>query len=246
MVILLRKFFDWLFTDVDGRAQTKHLEGHAISAYRACIRAVDDFVDTDAAEESGRYFKAKLQYADTDILRLASVAQRMCQFLNSYAKHCLGLPTATCEEMDLFAFAYAAQGWLRQVHTHHGFYKWYGQLRVSSDGSNKAMLGLLESAEAPSGGSSKKSSLSIQALIAHELLSHPSCSGKVSTKQARDMVKDKARLTKENDLAKKTKETLDMLSGKGVIEFLEYDTLEKLCLQVILEVMNFKEVSIDI
>lgn len=104
-----------------------------------------------------------------------------------------------------------------QVHIHSAFYRWFDELKGRCDGSAKSLRELFESAGGP-GASSMKADLALPDYIAHELISHPSCQGVMSTSAARDLLRHKSRIAKEKDVAKKVKDVVEGLISEGVLK----------------------------
>ena len=150
---------------------------------------------------------------DTDILRHASVAQRCCQFLGSQVSDsaCPGLPSLGRCDINIFELVYGIHGWLRQLHIHAAYYRWYDTFRSACDGSDRAMKVLFESAKSPDSFAQRKMELSTVDRIAHELLVHPEMSGAVTTKQIRGMLRYKAGIRDLGSLSNHIHEAVDML-----------------------------------
>ena len=121
--------------------------------------------------------------------------------------------------MNVFELVYAIHAWLRQLHIHCAYYRWHDDLKSRTDGSNKALCTLFESAEDPGCGN-KQGSLPLVDYIARELLAHPGWRDKVSNKQARELVRNRARLAKESNLAAKI-QALEMLIKESLVHSTE-------------------------
>ena len=116
----------------------------------------------------------KLGFKDTDILRHASVAQRCCQFLGTRVSNSafIGLPSLSRGEINIFELMYGLHGWLRQLHIHAAYYRWYDAIRSACDGSDRAMKLLFESAKSPDSLEHRKMELSTVDRVAHEPVSY--------------------------------------------------------------------------
>ena len=98
--------------------------------------AIAHFIDTHGATISDA-LKAKLGYADTDLLRLWHVNLRYIEYLLSrrypgkeYQKE-PRLPI-----LDVVPFILAIRGWLRQIHLHSAYYKYMNALEEAAKKNN--------------------------------------------------------------------------------------------------------------
>ena len=204
---------------------TKYLEGHALSLFRTVCKAATDFLSTPAGMSLSRWTHVKLGFKDTDILRHASVAQRCCQFLGTRVSNSafIGLPSLSRGEINIFELMYGLHGWLRQLHIHAAYYRWYDAIRSACDGSDRAMKLLFESAKSPDSLEHRKMELSTVDRIAHELLVHPEMSGAVTTKQIRAMLRYKAGIKDLSNLSNRIHEAVDMLIKECILEGVQRD-----------------------
>ena len=72
---LLRDTMSWMGEHALPVKQRPHCDPFALSIFRAALGGVQDFLDEHPALEV--YFRMKVQYADTDILKVANVMRRM-------------------------------------------------------------------------------------------------------------------------------------------------------------------------
>ena len=90
--------------------------------------AVENFL-ADPPSPVPEALRTKLGFSDTDLLRLAHVNLRFLERLL-----CLRWPDGPPgpPTLQLYAFALAIRGWLRQVHIHCSYYKYIARMLQSS------------------------------------------------------------------------------------------------------------------
>ena len=75
-------------------------------------------------EDLEQLIREKLQFADTDIMRLANAQMRMCQ----YARSKTPLPpeegTPGRVQISIYELAHALHAWKRQIHLHIAHTRW--------------------------------------------------------------------------------------------------------------------------
>ena len=111
----------WMLESVCKQAQQRSLSGHAQTYHKVVKSAIEEF----KAQHSGNidaYWLAKLDFFKTDLLREASVNQRILQFL----VHKSSAVDKACEmsrpSFNVLEYALALRQWRRDQQMHHGFY----------------------------------------------------------------------------------------------------------------------------
>merc|ERR1712216_439134 len=84
--------------------------------YQHFLEGIEQFLDEN--EDLEQLIREKLQFADTDIMRLANAQMRMCQ----YARSKTPLPpeegTPGRVQISVYELAHALHAWKRQIHLH--------------------------------------------------------------------------------------------------------------------------------
>ena len=95
--------------------------------------AVENFLG-DTTSPVPEALRTKLGCADTDLLRLAHVNLRFLERLL-----CLRWPDGPPRPptLQLYAFALAIRGWLRQVHIHSAYYKYIVRMLLTAAASSR-------------------------------------------------------------------------------------------------------------
>ena len=77
--ILLTAFMSWMCQNALPQQEVHCFDNFSLSMYRAFMSGISNFIDENPGLD--QLIREKMQFADTDILRLTNVEFRMCQFL---------------------------------------------------------------------------------------------------------------------------------------------------------------------
>ena len=111
----------WMLESICTQAQQRNLSGHAQTYHKVVKETIADF----KAQHSGdlnEYWLAKLDFFKTDLLREASVNQRIIQFLVHKSSAVDKASEMSRTSFNVLEYALALRQWRRDQHMHHGFY----------------------------------------------------------------------------------------------------------------------------
>ena len=94
----------------------------ALTMYRAFLEGIEQFLDEN--EELEQLIREKLQFADTDIMRLANAQMRMCQYARSRTQLPPEPGPPRRVEISIHELAHALHAWKRQIHLHIAHTRW--------------------------------------------------------------------------------------------------------------------------
>jgi hypothetical protein len=164
----------WMFRYAIDAPGEHFLDGYAQSAYRAVLMGVNDWLQSTEGRRMEEYAKAKLRFWSTDVLRLAHANMRVCQCaLSEYTNVCEEEVSRTAP--NAYEFLMAVRMWMRQMHLHLTFYRWFGKLLGETrDGPGHQLGGMRQKEADPESEDQKKDALDITSKLKHELLRCPS------------------------------------------------------------------------
>ena len=90
--------------------------------YSAFLKGIEQFLDEN--EELEQLIREKLQFADTDIMRLANAQMRMCQYARSRTQLPPEPGPPRRVEISIHELAHALHAWKRQIHLHIAHTRW--------------------------------------------------------------------------------------------------------------------------
>ena len=111
----------WMLESVCGQAQQRSLSGHAQTYHKVVKATIEEFKKEHLGKLDG-YWLAKLDFFKTDILREASVSQRIIQFLVYKSSAVDKASEMSRASLNVLEYALALRQWRRDQHMHHGFY----------------------------------------------------------------------------------------------------------------------------
>ena len=118
----LKGMMAWLCENALPFPAVHFFDKFALTMYRAFLEGIEQFLDEN--EDLEQLIREKLQFADTDIMRLANAQMRMCQ----YARSKTPLPpeegTPGRVQISVYELAHALHAWKRQIHLHIAHTKW--------------------------------------------------------------------------------------------------------------------------
>ena len=118
----LRGMMAWMCENALPFPAVHFFDKFALTMYRAFLEGIEQFLDEN--EDLEQLIREKLQFADTDIMRLANAQMRMCQ----YARSKTPLPpeegTPGRVQISIYELAHALHAWKRQIHLHIAHTKW--------------------------------------------------------------------------------------------------------------------------
>ena len=119
---LMKEIHDWMQEGPMRRSEIASLDGYAKKMYDNVHFATQNFIAEPPAPVPDP-LKTKLNFSDTDLLRLWHINLRFLQILLSrrWPKDALELQPP--KFIGVLAFALAIRGWLRQIHIHSAYYK---------------------------------------------------------------------------------------------------------------------------
>ena len=94
----------------------------ALAKYNAFLKGIEQFLDEN--EELEQLIREKLQFADTDIMRLANAQMRMCQYARSRTQLPPEPGPPRRVEISIHELAHALHAWKRQIHLHIAHTRW--------------------------------------------------------------------------------------------------------------------------
>ena len=116
----------------------------------------------------------KVRFWSTDVLRLAHANMRICQFsVAQFGSSDMAAAEAVRTQPNVYEFILAVNMWLRQLHVHISFYKWFRQMTNStSNASSRELTAAMERADDGDELSRLKLDLSVEDRLKHEILVH--------------------------------------------------------------------------
>ena len=118
----LRGMMAWMCENALPFPAVHYFDTCALAKYNAFLKGIEQFLDEN--EELEQLIREKLQFADTDIMRLANAQMRMCQ----YARSKTPLPpeegTPGRVQISVYELAHALHAWKRQIHLHIAHTRW--------------------------------------------------------------------------------------------------------------------------
>ena len=109
-------------------AENATLDANARALRKDVQTAVETFLGSTTAPLPGPLAR-KLNFADTDLVRLAHVNQRFLELLISIR---WPQERPSPKWIGVSAYALAIRGWLRQVHIHSSFYRYIENITRSN------------------------------------------------------------------------------------------------------------------
>ena len=116
------------------RSEIASLDGYAKKMYDNVHFATQNFIAEPPAPVPDP-LKTKLNFADTDLLRLWHINLRFLQILLSLRWPEEALNQRPPQFIGVLSFALAIRGWLRQVHLHSAYYKSVTHMQQSIAGN---------------------------------------------------------------------------------------------------------------
>ena len=99
-----------------------HFDPFALAMHRSFMSGIEDFLDE--FHDLEQLIREKLQFADTDIMRLANAQMRMCQYTRSKTRLTQEGGPEGRREINLWELTHAIHAWKRQVQLHIAHTKW--------------------------------------------------------------------------------------------------------------------------
>ena len=112
-----------------------HLDVYALAAFRTVRRAVTDWLETKGRSGINRYFKVKLEFFFSDLLRLTLFNMRLAQCLERMCTE-VSMPGGRVAA-NLWEFTAGLHWWRRQIALHAGFYRFVGERSAAAGSSTK-------------------------------------------------------------------------------------------------------------
>lgn len=163
----------WMYKNAWTKEGHHYLDGYALTCYRSIKKAVEEFV-----QEKGIFLtkdaQRKVRFWSTDVLRLAHANMRICQFsVAQFGSSDMAAAEAVRTQPNVYEFILAVNMWLRQLHVHISFYKWFRQMTNStSNASSRELTAAMERADDGDELSRLKLDLSVEDRLKHEILVH--------------------------------------------------------------------------
>jgi hypothetical protein len=208
-------FHDGAEAENEGCQAVNHLDGFALTLFRAATEAAKKFVAEGANAAAARWLDAKLKYVSSDLLKFANAAMRMSQFLASLSSAPDAQSTHQRCKVNVYEMAHALWMWRRQVHIHWCYYTTMEAQSLESDGSEKALAKKLEQGIACKRPHDEV--LEGLDLFKFEILHDDRSKEKFSTKDARVWVRNKKVFRGVTDMSEKIKEACDELVTADVL-----------------------------
>ena len=132
-VTFLKQLHEWMQAGPMSSPEVAALDGIARSMNDSVAAAVENFL-ADPPSPVQEALRTKLGFVDTDLLRLAHVNLRFLERLLDLRWPDGRHRPAT---LQLYAFALAIRGWLRQVHIHSAYYKYIVRMMQSAAATSR-------------------------------------------------------------------------------------------------------------
>ncbi len=213
------KMHGWLYKNAWEKEGKHFLDGFALNGYLSVKQAVEEFcaetnLDKDAIP--------KVRFWASDVLRLAHANMRICQICVAlYGSDQLAAAEASRCQPNVYEFILAVNMWLRQLHVHLTFYKWFRKMQDNRSG--KELGAAMERSTDDDEYSKFKESLPVGDRLKHEILVHKETTvgSKIASDQVRLWVRN-MKFYKANRLsADSIKTALDELYQVGLLDLFE-------------------------
>ncbi|CAJ1444209.1 unnamed protein product [Effrenium voratum] len=192
----------WLCKNAWGTEGNHYLDGYALTCYQRCVSQSPVLVHRRA--------------------RLAHANMRICQF--SVVEHG-GKDVARTEaartQPNVYEFILAVNMWLRQLHVHFSFYKWFRHMSDQRPGgSTKDLTAAMERADDGEERSRLKANLSAEDRPRHEILVHEKAAvgAKIAGDQVRLWLRNQIWFKKQRVTADQIKTVLADLHKAGLMD----------------------------
>ena len=184
----LCKLHSWLYKNAWNKEGHHFLDGYALTCYQSVKKAVEEFVQ-EQGSLLGKDSCRKVRFWSTDVLRLAHANMRLCQFsVVQYGSKDMAEAEASRTQPNVYECILAVNMWLRQLHVHVTFYKWFRKVTNETPGSStRELTAAMENAADGDECGRKKLELSAEDRLRHEILVHEKA--KVGSKIASEQVR---------------------------------------------------------
>ena len=216
----LAKLHEWLYQKAWREEGSHYLDGFALSCYAGVKKAVEEtLAEYDLDKDSCR----KLRFWASDVLRIAHDNMRICQFaMGVYGRLDPGIKQVEARrtQPNVYEFLLAVRLWLRQVHVHLTFYKWFKKT-TGSYSSERNIAVAMEKADDDAQDISKlKASLSMEDGLKHEILVHPKAvvGEKIASDDVRLWLRNQAWYKKGRVQAEHIKKALNEMCDAGLLK----------------------------
>jgi hypothetical protein len=125
---LITRVHVWMLESILSFPGVNMFDGYARSMFAAVRRGINEFLDSPPVPIRPA-LQAKLDFVDTDLLRLSNMNMRYMQALEL-----IRWPESKPETrvaINVYEFAMAFHGWMRQIHIHSAFYNYVAQVASS-------------------------------------------------------------------------------------------------------------------
>ena len=211
----------WLCKTAWGTEGNHYLDGYALTCYQSVKQAAEDFME----ERGGQLTKdacRKVRFWSTDVLRLAHANMRICQFsVVEYGGKDVARTEAARTQPNVYEFTLAVNMWLRQLHVHFSFYKWFRHMSDQRPGgSTKDLTAAMERADDGEERSRLKANLSAEDRPRHEILVHEKAAvgAKIAGDQVRLWLRNQIWFKKQRVTADQIKTVLADLHKAGLMD----------------------------
>ncbi|CAJ1393084.1 unnamed protein product [Effrenium voratum] len=187
----------WLCKNAWGTEGNHYLDGYALTCYQSVKQAAEDFME----ERGGQLTKdacRKVRFWSTDF----SVVE--------YGGKDVARTEAARTQPNVYEFILAVNMWLRQLHAHFSFYKWFRHMSDQRPGgSTKDLTAAMERADDGEERSRLKANLSAEDRLRHEILVHEKAA--VGAKIAGDQADTQSPLANVAEAKRKTKKGIKVV-----------------------------------
>ena len=210
------KMHGWLYKNAWEKLGEHFLDGYALNCYLSVKEAVDEFCAEYSLEKDAI---PKVKFWTTDVLRLAHANMRLCQITVAlYSSGDFATAEASRCQPNVYEFILAVNMWLRQLHVHLTFYKWFRTIKQNQTG--KDLGAAMEKSEDDNEYAKLKDGLKLEERLKHEILmhEHAKVGAQISSDKVRLWLRNQNWYKKQRVSAEMIKKAMDELHQAGLFD----------------------------
>jgi hypothetical protein len=212
---LIQDFHRWLALNVMPFRKLITLDGFALSVYDAAWCAVTEWLGEHPAVD--KYWKIKLLFFRSDLLREARCVMRLCQHLTPGAPAVHG-SSLRCQ-MNVEETIVGLWRWRRQVHVHHALYRYMANVKKALPSSTPSLTDLLSRGGANGCGSgAPQLPMSNDHVMQRAILQDSETVGVISCAGLRVKFKNRKQIAFQGNLAEKIVAAVQQLVSVGLLQ----------------------------